>query len=137
MATVSRLIPTNALIEANCLSSDAVGDCVYIVGDRVGPLLQVTRGNPRILTQIPFVGVIDTKLTTTSCFVRTAGPLTGVYTGLLLNQQLWVGLNGRLTAVQSSITALPGSKVAVQQMGVSLASDIVELWPLQPIIRVG
>lgn len=89
------------------------------------------------MAQIPSIGVIEYKLTTTYCLIRVAGLLAqGVYTGLTTQKQTWVAPNGRLTTDRSSLVPLVGGKYAVQQMGIVVAADTVLIAPQSPIIDV-
>lgn len=125
------------IVNANCLATDVVGDCIISTGDRISGFYQVTRIDPRVLSSGPSWGIIISKQTATDCVVQMFGVLDGVYTGLTVGKIQWVGLDGRLNDDNSTVTALPAGQVFVQQMGLSIASDVVLLFPEQPIVRNG
>lgn len=117
---------------ADCLAGDAVGNAVYITGDKVLGQYQVATVDPRDLLKIPAVGVIESKPSSTTCVVRYLGPLAS--SGRTPQKQQWVGLLGSLVEDKTTVTPLPGGKVLIQQMGVALASDIILIQPQMPII---
>lgn len=124
-------------IDANCLVTDAVRDCVISTGDRIGGLYQVTKFDPRVVSSGPSWGLIVEKKTTTVCVVQLFGLVEGVYTSLAVNKVVWVGLDSRLTTDPSSVTPLPSAQVFLQQMGTTLSSDVVLLLPQTPFKKVG
>lgn len=125
------------IVQANCVASDAIGDCIISSGSRISGLYQVTKIDPRIVTSGPSWGIIVSKSSSTFCTVQMFGILDGVYTGLVVGKIQWVGLNGKLHDDNSTITPLPAGKVFVQQMGLAISSDVVLLSPEQPIVRNG
>lgn len=136
MAVSRRINTGDGLVLASCQASDAVGDCVYVTANIAGERVQVTKTDPRDLTKGPAIGVIQVKSSPTQCVVQIAGVLIGAYSGLTPNALLFVGLDGRLQATTTGITAIPGDKVFVQQMGQALGFDRVMIVPQAPIVRI-
>ncbi len=132
---VARVLFGDDVIEADCLAGDIAGDCVYVTADKISGRFQVSKIDPRVLTAIPSVGIIQSKPTSTTCLVRLSGVLSGVYTGLTPGAQQFVALNGQLTESIASITPLPNQRVMVQQIGVALASDTIAVLPQAPNIH--
>jgi hypothetical protein len=116
------------LKKANCLAGDAVGDCVRFTGPRVGGLYQVEKIDISDVDELPSIGIIIRKISATLCVVQCAGPMSGIYTGLVPNEVYFVGTDGRLA--KDGDSNFPGAAQPLQQMGV--ASDTTEL-QLQPL----
>lgn len=127
---------TAVLLEADCLATDVVKDCVYITGPEVGGFIQTTKVDPRTASTMPAFGIIVSKSTSTRCVLRADGIVSGVYTGLTPDARLFVGLSGQLVEGASSITPLPAGKVYVQYFGKALSADTIQLAPAPPIIRI-
>lgn len=83
-------------IKAECLSSDAVGDCVYIRDAGIPDFYRVEKADPADVTKMPAVGIIIEKFSTTGCYVQVAGDLS-TFSGLTPNGLVYVGLDGRPT----------------------------------------
>lgn len=113
-------------VSAACDVADAVGDCVYVLGDRVGGLYQVRKADPLNAAKMPAVGIITVKHTTTTCEVAISGLVEGTYAGLTAwSQPLYVGADGRLTPNTPYPTA--GQTMRVQRLAVVMASNVVEM----------
>lgn len=125
---------TDTELPADCLSTDAVGDCIQFTGDLLGDRYQVTRADPRALIQAS--GVIIRKATSTQCTIRMAGLMTGIVSGFVPNGLVWLGINGRLEQDRALITALPGGKVLVQPLGFAATSTTVFLLPQAPYVKI-
>lgn len=130
------LFPTNE-IEANCLSSDAVGNCVYITGPRIGGYYQVATADPHNgAVKMPAIGVVKTKLSPTLCKVQVTGLMEGVATGLTPGRVVFVSSTGTIT--HNIATPAVGQLAYIQSMGVAFSSDVVMIIPDFSIIkRVG
>lgn len=121
------LFPTN-VVEANCLSSDAVGNCVRITGPQIGDYYQVeTVDVHNGETKMPAVGVVVEKLSPTLCKVQVTGLMKGVASGLTPGQVLFISSTGTLT--HGVATPLAGQKAYIQSMGIAFSSDVVLVVP--------
>jgi hypothetical protein len=135
-----RLQPSSAsgaaqqVIPAFCFAADAVGDVVYIMGNKVGDHYQVTRVNINNILTVPAIGLILSKDSSTQCLVQLDGIVRGLYTGLTAQKPLFINTSGRLThAVPSYPTS---GRRALQMMGQAIASDELFLNVKSPIILV-
>jgi hypothetical protein len=114
-------------IRANCLVTDAVGNCVYITNDISGGLHQVTTCDPTDLSKMPAVGVIVSKETDTLCTILVIGELVGLYTGLTTQKIIFVGLDGKL--LEGPPAPPPSGYAFAQVMGAVTDSGRVMLVP--------
>ncbi len=106
----------------NCLITDAVGDLVYITGDPVGGLLQVTKGDPNVAGKHPVVAVIVEKITDTECTVQFDGRTPDIYVGLTSGELYWLGATG--VPSLSPVSAAPQAiGIAVSALSISLNFD--------------
>lgn len=130
------LFPTNT-VEANCLSSDAVADCVYITGSKIGDYYQVTKADPHNgVVKMPAIGVIIEKMSPTLCRVQVTGEMEGIVTGLTPGRVVFVSSTGTLT--HSLAVPGAGQLAYIQSMGVAASTDVVLVVPDFSIIkRVG
>ena len=130
------LFPTRAL-DANCQASDAVGDCVYITGAKVGELYQVTKADPLDgATKMPAIGILVEKLDSVTCKVQVTGTLEGVVSGLTPGKVVFVSSSG--VVGHTLATPGPGSYAYIQSMGVALDTGAILVIPDFSIIkRVG
>lgn len=122
--------PTKVL--ASCLSSDAVGSCVYVVGAAIGDYLQVRTVSPTVATNIPAVGIIVSKESSATCTVQLFG-ITTILTGLIPGSDYFIDLDGTLTAALP--LAPPGQKYYIQPMGRALSDDQFYVSPSASIIK--
>lgn len=83
---------------ANCQATDATGHAVYITGDKVGDYYQVTRVDPddADVSKAIAVGIINAKSASDVCTVQTAGPITGLLSGLTPGAALFANLDATL-----------------------------------------
>lgn len=137
-----RLLPTghgvtSSVVRAYCFSTDAVGDCVYIMGDRVGRIYQVTKvdvDNSDIKKAVA-VGVIQSKDDPTECLVQTFGELSNTFFGMTPGATLFVDTDSRPSETPAPPTF--GLKRVLQQIGTAIASDILFINPGEPVRREG
>lgn len=121
-------------IQAICLVTDAIGHAVYVSGDKVAGLLQVTRADVDNPGKMPAIGLIVDKLGATDCLVQLEGEVTGIYSGLTPNQSLFVGTDGMLTHTRP---ARPGTGSRyVQVLARALATDVLYLMLESPKVLV-
>lgn len=111
---------------ADCLATDAVGDCVYCTDDPVGGIYQVTKCDPYVLATLPSVGIIRAKTSATRCEVQYSGEMAGVYGSLDRTRPLFIGFDGGLT---QTLPAPNGGPVWTQIMGKPLGQTIVLVRP--------
>jgi len=126
--------PTGVLtltVEANCLATDAVDDCVYITGDAVLSIYQVSKCDITDALKVPAVGIIVAKASSTECTVMLAGVIP--YAGLTPGKLHFVSASGTLTATRPSPS---GGNVHVQPMGKALSSTRFALLPGNNITRL-
>jgi hypothetical protein len=114
---------------ASCLSTDAVGSAVYISGDSIGGIPQVTTADPTDYTKMPAMGVILSKGTTTSCQVGYLGAIS--ISGLTPNARYHVGLGG------SVVQAVPSNRpFIVLVLGQAIDSGRLMLNPSKTLLRL-
>ena len=124
------------ILEAFCFSTDAVGDAVYVTGNKVGDLYQVTKVDIDDITTMPAIGIVIEKPTptATTCTIQLGGVIRDVYTGLTPQKPLFIGTDSRLT---HAVTGYPTSgRRAQQMMGQALATTELFLQVKSPIILV-
>jgi hypothetical protein len=124
------------VLPALCLVTDNVGDAIYVHGPRIGTYFQVTRLNIDDMVSVPSLGIIIQKIDTTHCLVQLRGLVSGIYTGLTPNQQLFVDTTGRLTHLIPPAPTPSIGKRCIQTMGYALDVAVFYLDPKSPIIRV-
>lgn len=122
-----------AYLDANCLASDDVGDCVYATANAVGGIYQVTKVDPTVYATPAAFGVIQEKSSATDCKVQLRGALVDVYTGLSVGERLFVDVDGALT--HTIPTPAPGGFVTVQAMGTAISENTVLLAPSMQLTR--
>jgi hypothetical protein len=121
-------------LSAFCFSTDAVGDAVYIMGDKVGDTFQVTKVDINNIATVPAIGIILLKESSTSCIVQTAGIMVGIYTGRTPHKPQFIGLDAKL---YETPPAEPTSgRRAVQIVAQALSTSDLLIHPKSPIIRV-
>lgn len=118
-------------VEANCLSTDAVDDCVHVTGPSVAGKYQVARADPDDPARMPAVGLIVSKSSSTECVVMLAGVF--VKTGLSPGKLYFVSATGTLTDVRPSPS---GGPVLVQAMGKALDTTKLVLLPSNHVTRL-
>lgn len=117
-------------LEATCLPTDAVGNCVYITGPAIGDIYQVATANPLVgAVMMPAMGIIISKTSpsATSCRVRVHGEMVGVVTGLTPRKVLFVDSSGALS--HSIVNPAVGQIAYIQSMGIALSTDRVLVVP--------
>ena len=119
--------------KAYCLVSDSVGDAVYIRGDRIDLVYQVTKVNIDALSAIQActVGLIRTKLTATTCIVQTSGEFNT--SGLTPGKLLFVSTQSQISCAPPD-HPLTGTRI-LQTLGTALASDVA-LLRIGPPVRL-
>lgn len=119
--TDEELFARGRYFDADCLATDAVGDFIRITGGKVAGVYQVSKVDILDASTMPAIGLITSKTSTTSCFVRTFGIIAA--TGLVPGARYWVGSDSQIAAVHPT----PGiGEIAVAQV-VGVALDSTEL----------
>lgn len=136
IARAGRITSRTLIVDATCLSTDVVGNCVYITGPSAGDVYQVSTADPLDGTnKMPAVGIIVLKPTPTdtTCQVQLWGEMVDVVSGLTPMKPLFVSSSGAL----SHIIATPGfgQKAYIQSMGVALSTDRMFVTPDFSIIK--
>lgn len=109
---------------ANCLATDAIGDCVRIRAAKTGNRFEVEKVDIGISGSPPAVAVVVKKYTATDCMVQFHGPLRGVYTGLTPGIPYLVGIDAKPARIGDVNYPVSGSDY-FQQMGVTTSDDEV------------
>lgn len=112
------------ILPGNCLSGDAVGDFVYITGNKVAGRVQVTKVDITNVSKMPAVGVIVNKDNPTTCDVQWSGEVLGVFTGLTAGSVYFVDTGGTATASLPT----PGSDFYIQKVGIATSADSMVLY---------
>lgn len=127
------LFPSNT-IDANCLASDAVGDCVYVTGPKVGDLYQVSKADPLDgANKMPAIGILVEKLDSTTCKVQVTGILDNTTPSVTPGKVVFVSAAGLLT--HSLAVPVPGSYAYIQSMGIALDTRAILVIPDFSIIK--
>jgi hypothetical protein len=132
--TAAQIGDATVTFDALCLSTDQLGDVVYISGDKIGSYYQVAKVDITTTTKMPAIGIIVQKLTSTTCVVMYSGEVTGLYTGMTPGETMFANSSSQLSETP------PGAPttgiVAVQAIAYSLSSDTIVVKPELPTIRV-
>lgn len=119
-------------IPASCLPADAVGNCVFISGPKIGGYYQVRTVNPIVSNNIPAVGLVVSKDSPSVCTVQMFG-ITTALSGLNPGADYFIDLDGTLT---STIPLAPvGEKYYIQPMGRAMSTDEFFISPSGSIIK--
>lgn len=117
------------ILDANCLTTDSVGDVVYATGDRVGGKYQVSKvdiDNADIRKAIAY-GIITAKATTTDCTVQAGGVIDGTFSGFTPGRRLFVQTDATLS---ESPPGYPGAGTrVVQEFAYIPAADVMIVAP--------
>lgn len=114
---------------ANCDSSDAVGQCVYVSADSIGGVFQVTKVDPTNPAKMPAIGIITIKTSPTDCTVSFFGVILS--SGLSPNARYFVDVTSYPT---SSVPA--ARPVILQELGRALDSTRLLLIPSNHLLRL-
>lgn len=119
-------------LPANCQGTDQVGDMVYVSGDSIGGIIQVSKVDITDYSKMPGVGVIVSKSSSTQCVILRYGILSVL--GLIPGKTYFVDFNGAPTATRPVATG--GQKVFVQVLGVAMDSSRMLFNPSFNLTRV-
>lgn len=121
--------------EANCPSSTAVDDFVYITGPSSSGKLQVATVDITDRSTMPAFGVVIDKITTTLCKVRVSGEFVPA-DSLTPGKRYFISSNGQV--VDSLPSASPGGQAVVQSAAYAIDTNRLLLTLDQiPIVRTG
>jgi hypothetical protein len=128
MALVARPRQSRERIVADCLSTDSVGDVVGISGPPLLGVYQVTKTEVGALIDMPGIGVVVAKPTSTTCIVQLQGEITGIYSGLTPGQVYFVGTASTPVPIPPNPTIIR-PRIYHQKLGVAWSSDVLYLQP--------
>ena len=131
--SIKEILESRNTFRANCLATDAVGDCMYSRVAAVGGIYQVTKVDPNDQNKMPAIGIIILKSSDTDCIVQTSGVVEDVYGGMDIRKTLYVDTDGGLT--QALSPALPGDRMFVQAMGMAIDDAALVLAPSALFMR--
>lgn len=114
---------------ADCLSTDSVGDGVYVSGPNVANRIQVEKVDITDSNKIPAIGIIESKITTTVCVVRHVGRLQ------VSGASFTPGRNVFFTNSGLSSTIPAGAGEYVQKAGQAIDTDEIFIQITPPIKR--
>ena len=113
-------------IPVACLSTDSVGEIMAIRDvQTVTGRWRVTKAQPADPSLMPGVGVLTSKQTPTTGIMRVLGDVDGVFSGLDISKDYFVGDDG--TLVNPAPVPGVGSGVLVQRLGFPVSSDVIRL----------
>ena len=119
---------------ANCLSTDNIGDMVYLTGPSVGGLLSVAKIDIDAIDPKYAFGMIVAKSTSTFCTVQKEGEVKDIYSGLQPGKTLWVDHNARLN---HDVPSAPGLGVRlVQRAALALDVNLLFINIQQPLFKI-
>lgn len=113
-----------ALATATCTAAEAVGDLVYISGNKTGADYAVRKADVTDYTKMPVVAVIVYKISATKAVIQFGGEV-GLYTGLTPGQVYWVSDSATPTNVPPTVTT--GQRKYWQSVGVAVDSGRIKL----------
>lgn len=132
-ATATSGSAANQYIPAFCFSTDAVGDFVYVMGDAVGNIYQVTKLDPTNESKMPFAGVIIEKSGPQDCIVQLTGVVQGAYSALTPGKLILAGLDAK----PAETIDRPTTGVRIRQVvGIALSSTDMLIQPMVPVITL-
>jgi len=109
-----------------CLVSDAVGDimCIRDIQTVTGRW-RVQKAEPTSGDKMPGIGVLIRKDTPTTGVMRILGDVTGIFSGMSVLEDYYVGASGSL--VNPAPAPDPGESVWVQKFGFPVSGDVLRL----------
>lgn len=117
---------------ADCLSTDLVGDCVRISGDKIGNRYQVEKID--ITETYPFAAIVVKKYSSTDCIIQFHGPLRDLYTSLSASFIYVVGTDARPAKVGDVNYPVAGGTTFFQQIGISTSLNELLINPSPPFL---
>jgi hypothetical protein len=118
--------------EADCLGTDLPGNFVHITANKVSGYYQVAKVSISTVANMPSIGIIADKTSTTRCFVQTQGIY--VTTGLIPGLRYWIDSNAQLTSMMpyptagnSLIAQAAGQAISDTELMLTLTAHLVKL----------
>lgn len=108
----------------DCLSSDSIGDSVYIRAGFAGGRWQVAKADPGDDAKMPAVGILISKSSTTEGEVQLWGEVPSIFSSLSIGRTYHVDYNG--VTLNVPIIGVNGYSW-VQDFGFALSDDILFL----------
>lgn len=122
------------LRRANAVGSVSVGSVVRVVGN-TGGRPDVEEVDPEVLGGLPAHGFVVKLLGGTDCIVQFAGPMKGIYSGLIPGRSYFV-VPGAMIG-DTPPTPSSGGLVYVQRVGYALSDNELLVMFGTPIRRIG
>ena len=114
------------------MSTDSVGDIVYITGDSVLGVIQVSTADITDYSKMPGVGAIISKSSPTDCMILRYGILN--VAGLIPGKIYFLNFDGTPTVAKPVATG--SQKIFIQVVGVAMDSSRLFLNPSFNLTRV-
>jgi hypothetical protein len=127
----TNLTAGSSVMQGDCLATDAVGDFVYITGNKVGTRIQVTKADITNGAKMPAFGVIIDKPTSDTCTVQWTGEVSGVFSGLTAGSVHFLSDTG----VPVPTLPAPGVTHYLQKLGVATSSNSLVLQGSSDLVK--
>lgn len=114
-------------LRVNCLSTDQVGQAMYVTGDMIAAAYQVTVVDITDFTKLPAIGILTLKSSPTSGIVTASGIV--VRAGLLPGRLYFAGVNGFPTANRPTASSPAGAFVQVLGKAISTTKLLLSVSP--------
>lgn len=129
MVTARKRVQLNTnLVQVSCLTTDSIGDAVYVVSVGTGGIYEVAKADPSSHSSMPAIGILMQKTDPDNGFVQFFGEIKGMYTGLTPGRSYFVGSNGRPSLTPPGPGVAP-SRAYIQAIGIAIDSDVLLLNP--------
>jgi hypothetical protein len=134
VATIRKSTATSEFT-ADCPSTVAVDDLVYVTGPEVSDVVQVDTVDVSDSATMPAIGIVTEKFTATTCHVVTMGEVTPALS-LTPGKRYFVSSTGTLTL---SVPSPPsGNRQMVQVVGYAIATNRLIVLPnMMPVKKLG
>jgi len=116
------------LFFANCLASDSEGHLVRIAAADVLGVASVAKVSPEYVADMPSIGMLVEKISTTTCIVQTSGYVKVIaLPALIAGKRYFVGLNGLPSQYPADLGGSITGIAIVQVIGVARDINVLEL----------
>lgn len=132
-ATVNNIVKPAEVTGVVCQAGDDQGDLIHFIDPVTPGTLEVERVDPRFRIKMPAIGIIKEKTTATEATVLLYGYNKGLYSGLTINEALYVGIDGRITTTPP--TPSIGGSIYIQFVGETIGFDEIVFWPNHMMIK--
>ena len=117
---VNEYLPPEARFLTNCTISEVVGEPVYMFGSD-----DVRKADASDITTAKVVGFVETKPSTTTAWIKTAGPLNGIFSGLEIGSDYFLDTNAG--AMVTNVPTGSGEVIVALGKALTATSFIVNL----------